>query len=66
MDAALLAMRARGASWEDTAARIGVTTMAAIRRARVLGVPTARMNHGRVPGRDMMERDHARHAEPAA
>lgn len=59
MDAALLAMRARGASWEIVAEYIGVTTMAVIRRARALGVPTARMNHGRVPGHDMVSA-HAR------
>ncbi len=61
MDTALLTMRARGASWEDTAARIGVTIRACMSHAKALGLPTGRMNHGRVSGRAMRGDANARH-----
>jgi hypothetical protein len=51
MDAALLKLRAEGASWDEVSAELGVHNKSAIRRAKALGLPTGRINIGPVPGR---------------
>jgi hypothetical protein len=51
MDAAMRAIRQAGASWLETADHVGVEVKSALRRAKKLGIPTARMNIGPVGGK---------------
>lgn len=54
LDAALRANRAAGAGWLEVADHVGVEVKTALRRARVLGIPTGRLNIGRVGGKKIM------------
>lgn len=50
MDQALIELRRKGTPWEAIGERVGVTTLRAKLRAKVLGLPIGRLNVGRISG----------------
>jgi len=54
MDQAIRDQRAAGASWETTAAVVGVEIKSCIRRAKVLGVHGGRISIGPISGYEVV------------